>query len=247
MELKWKNKNNKSSRVKYLIGGEMAVAVKEVEGGTGGRCEMVEIDHGVEGEESDEGVVGEVVVEEEEEVLLEGEELVVGGGEIDEKDEGRGRGRGRGGGERRRVLDGAVGGEELGGEVCVGDGAWKGVAEGAEGAVPDAGLVVEACVGVQNGGAPGAEKRVVWEKRDLTHHQWTAHYAQRDHQIRPLRRPRVPRPPEPFHRLQFHQVHISLSLSTSLALSTHQIPFQPSFTLTHHTSTPKSSSLPFQN
>lgn len=57
----------------------MAVAVKEVEGGTGGRGEMVEIDHGVEGEESDEGLVREVVVEEEEEVLFEGEELVVGG------------------------------------------------------------------------------------------------------------------------------------------------------------------------
>ncbi|XP_017413241.1 uncharacterized protein LOC108324825 [Vigna angularis] len=61
------------------------------------------------GEESDEGVIREVVVKEEEEVLLEGEQLVVGGGKIDEKDEGGERGRGRGGGERRRVLDGAVG------------------------------------------------------------------------------------------------------------------------------------------
>jgi len=34
---------------------------------------MVEIDHGVEGEESDEDVVGEVVVEEEKEVFLKGE------------------------------------------------------------------------------------------------------------------------------------------------------------------------------
>ncbi|WVY94461.1 hypothetical protein V8G54_033549 [Vigna mungo] len=88
----------------------------KVEGETGGRGEMVEIDHGIEGEESDEGVIEEVVMEEEEEVLLEGEQLVVGGGKIDEKDEGGGRGRGRGGGGRRRVLDGAVSGEEFGRE-----------------------------------------------------------------------------------------------------------------------------------
>jgi len=197
----------------------MTGAVEEVEGGTGGRGEMVEIDHGIEGEESNEGVVGEVVVEEEEEFLLEGEELVVGGGKIDEKDEGRGRRRGRGGGERRRVLDGAVGGEEFGREVGVGDGAGKGVADGAEGAVPDAGLVVETCVGIQNGGASRAEKRVVWEDRDLTHHQWSAQYAQRDHQIRLLRRPRIPCPPEPFHRLQFHQVHLSFSHAVRMEIT----------------------------
>ncbi|KOM27063.1 hypothetical protein LR48_Vigan393s000700 [Vigna angularis] len=52
---------------------------------------MVQVSHGIEGEESDEGVIGEVVVDEEEEVLLEGEQLVVGGGKIDEKDEGGGR------------------------------------------------------------------------------------------------------------------------------------------------------------
>lgn len=130
-ELAFGNRQKKSlvavgvKEVADLIGGEMAVAVKDEERGKVGRREMVEIDHGVEGDERDEGVVGQVV-EEVEELVLEGRKFVLGSGEIEEKDEGRGRGRGRGGG--RRVLDGAVGGEEFGGEVGVGDGAGEGVA-----------------------------------------------------------------------------------------------------------------------
>lgn len=126
-----------SEEVADLGGGEVAVAVEEEKGGEVGVAEAVEVDEGVEGEEGDEGVVGEVV-EEVEEVVLEGEEVVVRGGEVEEEEEGGGRGRGRGRGREERVLDGAVGGKELGGEVGVGDGAGKGIAAGAEGAVPDA-------------------------------------------------------------------------------------------------------------
>lgn len=94
----------------------------------------MEIDEGVEGDERDEGVVGQVV-EEEEEVVLEEEEFILGSGEIEEKEKGRGRGKWRRG---RRVLDGAVSGEEFSGEIGVGDGTGKGVATETEGAVPDA-------------------------------------------------------------------------------------------------------------
>lgn len=97
-----------------------------------GVTEIMEIDEGVEGEERDVGVVGQVM-EEEEEVVLEEEEFILGSGEIEEKEEGKGRGR-RG----RRVLDGAVSGEEFGWEIGVGDGTGKGVATETEGAVPDA-------------------------------------------------------------------------------------------------------------
>lgn len=84
----------------------------------------------------------------------------------------------------RRVLHSAVGRKKLGGEVSLADagvGARKWILGVAEGAVPDARGIVDPCVGVQNGAALGAEKRVVgedWELGGL--HQWRAHDAERD-------------------------------------------------------------------
>lgn len=68
------------------------------------------------------------------------------------------------------VLDGAVSGEELGGEIGVADvgvGVGEGVLVEAQGAKPDAGGVLDARVGVQNGAALGAGDGVVGEEREL--------------------------------------------------------------------------------
>lgn len=68
------------------------------------------------------------------------------------------------------ILDGRVGRKELGGEVSVSDGgvrAREGVARVTEWARPDAGGVVDARVGIQYGGAFGADERVVGDYWDI--------------------------------------------------------------------------------
>lgn len=81
-------------------------------------------------------------------------------------------------------------------------------------------LVIKACIKVQNDVASGAEDRVITEKREPTiqQHQGCAHYAQWDYHICPIRRPRIPRPSEPFHRLQFNQIHPPFSSLSPLRL-----------------------------
>lgn len=113
-----------------------------------------------------------------------------------------------------RVLDDAVGGEELGGEVGLADagvGGGEGVLAMAEGAEPEARGVLDPGVGVQNGAALGAEEWLVREDRELRlGHQWRADDAERDDQSRRVqlrRRPRVPGPPEALDRLQFEEIH----------------------------------------
>lgn len=124
-------------KVADLIGRELAVTGEEEKGRTVGVTEIVEINHRVEGDKRDEGVVGQVVEEEELELILEGKEVMLRSGEIDEKDEGKGMRRRRRT-RLKRVLDGAVCREELSREIGIGDGTGKGVATRAEGAVPDA-------------------------------------------------------------------------------------------------------------
>lgn len=68
------------------------------------------------------------------------------------------------------VLYGGVSGEKLRGEVGFGNGgvrARKRVSAVTERARPDAGSVVDAGVGVQNGAAFGADERVVGEDWDF--------------------------------------------------------------------------------
>lgn len=114
-----------------------------------------------------------------------------------------------------RVFDDAVGGEELSGEVGLGDGGVRGgegVLAMAEGAEPEAGGVLDTSVRVQDGAALGADDGVIREDRELRlRHQWRAHDAEGDDQSRRLRlrrRPRVPRPPEALDRLQLDEIHL---------------------------------------
>lgn len=111
-----------------------------------GILEIVEIHHGIEGNQSDKGVIWQTV-EEKQEFILEESQFILRSGDIDNKHESgcsntpspsvgkKMKGRARG-----RVLHGGVGREELGGEIGigVGDGARERVPARAEGAVPDA-------------------------------------------------------------------------------------------------------------
>lgn len=126
------------------------------------------------------------MLENKQELIFKSGELIPGRGDVDNQDEGgsdppRIIGAGGGG---FGVLDGAVGGEKLGGEIGVADvgvGVREGVLVEAEGAEPDARGVVDAGVGVQNGAALGAGDGVVGEYRELgLLHQRRAHDAQGD-------------------------------------------------------------------
>lgn len=124
------------------------------------------------------------MVENKQELIFKSGELIPGRGDVDDQDEG-GSDPPRiilgGGGGGFGVLDGAVGGEKLGGEIGVADvgvGVREGVLVEAEGAEPDARGVVDAGVGVQNGAALGAGDGVVGEYRELgLLHQRRAHDA----------------------------------------------------------------------
>lgn len=79
------------------------------------------------------------------------------------------------------VLDGGIGGEELGGEVILanaGVGAGEWVLVVAEGAGPKGGAVVDAGVGVERGAAAGAHQGLVGEEGEVGKgHQRGAHHA----------------------------------------------------------------------
>lgn len=84
------------------------------------------------------------------------------------------------------VLNGAVSGKKLGGQVVLTDTGVRtreGVLAVTKGANPDTRLVIDACVRVQNGTAlrGGAGERIVreeWEVGEL--HQGSAHDRERD-------------------------------------------------------------------
>lgn len=101
-----------------------------------GILEIVEIHHGIEGNQSDKGVIWQTV-EEKQEFILEESQFILRSGDIDNKHES---GCSNTPSPSGRVLHGGVGREELGGEIGigVGDGARERVPARAEGAVPDA-------------------------------------------------------------------------------------------------------------
>lgn len=113
-----------------------------------------------------------------------------------------------------QVLNGAVSGKELGGEVVVAHpavGAGKRVAKETEGAGPDLGWVVHAGVWVEDTAAAGAGEGIVREDGEIRErHQRGAHEAERDHEGRSLRLgggPRVPRPPQALDRFELQEIH----------------------------------------
>lgn len=81
----------------------------------------------------------------------------------------------------RGVLDGAVSGEKLGGEVGLGDAGVRRrerVLVEAEGTSPDSRLVIDASVRVQHRAARGADQGIVWDGGEVGEvHEWSVHDA----------------------------------------------------------------------
>lgn len=130
--------------IKDLVFGAVSVSVEEVGFGAVWEAELVDADERIEGDESDDGGVGDEIERLEErgseEIELVGEEASVD----DEEEDGRRRRGGEGGGE---ILDGCGEREKLGREIGVGDGGGvvgrEGVAVEAERAAPSGGGEVD--------------------------------------------------------------------------------------------------------
>lgn len=121
------------------------------------------MDEGPEGDESDKGILRQEL-----DGLGDGgpqeADLLLNDARVDDEEEDGGHVRGGVGG--GIVLDGSVVGEELGGEVVVGDGGvvrGEVVAVEAEGADPDLGDEVDHAEGVEDGAARATAKRGVRE------------------------------------------------------------------------------------
>lgn len=122
----------------------------------------MDMDEAPEGDEPDEGVIGQET-KRLGQSRLEKRQLLLDHTGVDDEDEDGRRGRLL---ERRVVLDCGVLGEELGGEVLIGNGGVVGrevVAGEAEGADPDLGGVIDGGEGVEDGAAGAASERGVGE------------------------------------------------------------------------------------
>lgn len=156
--------------LKKLVLGDVLGALEDVGLGDLAEAELVDVDVGPEGDQTEEGVVGQEINGLRQGGLEEADLFLDDTGVDDEHENRRRRRRrgGVGGGGGLVVLDGGVLGEELGGEVFVGDG---GVVEGevvaleAEGTDPDLGGEVDDGEGVEDGSAGAAAERGVGEDR----------------------------------------------------------------------------------
>lgn len=144
--------------IQDLIFGDVLGTPEDVGFGGVGESELVDVDVGAEGDEADEGIVGEEI-----DGLREGgfeeEKLLLDHTRVDDEEEDGREGRRIGGGGSAEVFDGGVLVEELGGEVGFGDG---GVVRGevvaleAERADPDLGGEIGVAEGVEDGSAGAA-------------------------------------------------------------------------------------------